>query len=151
MDTATYATYRLNMTYPNSFGMRPTLKQVPTTTNMTVFTTMKTKPVTMEGERTTLDSGLPVVIARDENPKLRPIRMLKTGPAKHAVYTKTRTRISHTSRDKNVARTIIKTYHCHIAQSLSRHGHICRQVRHRIPPRQNGQAQNRAGNATDNA
>jgi hypothetical protein len=68
-DSSTYATYTPNMTYPNSFGIRPTLKHVPTTTNMTVLTMIKTKPVTIEGDKTTTDSGLPVVIASDENPK----------------------------------------------------------------------------------
>ena len=94
------------MTYPNSFGIRPTLKHVPTTTSMTVLMRIKTKPVTIEGDRTTIDSGFPVAAASDENPKLSPIRMLKTGSAKHAVYTqKDKNEYTHKHvRDTKVAR-----------------------------------------------
>ena len=59
---------------------------MPKTTRATVLMMMKIRPVKTEGDRTTLVSALPVAMAKEEKPRLNPIKMLKTGPAKHAVF-----------------------------------------------------------------
>lgn len=65
--------------------MRPLPNPIPTTKMVIQFKKMKIKPVLTEVEIETTLVVLPVCAANPENPKPKPTRMLKMGPAKQAV------------------------------------------------------------------
>jgi len=77
--------YMVKAAYPYSLGMKPLFQITPTKRIKLQLISKKIKPVTIDAFTSTLTSSVPIVVSKAENPALRPIRILNTGPAKHAV------------------------------------------------------------------
>mmetsp|Transcript_12809 Transcript_12809/g.18256 ORF Transcript_12809/g.18256 Transcript_12809/m.18256 type:complete len:115 (+) Transcript_12809:403-747(+) len=65
--------------------MEPLLQTNPNTKMRIQLQSRKKNPTTMEGDKSTFVTSFPVMFEREANPPPSPSRMLKTGPAKHAV------------------------------------------------------------------